>query len=218
MGVSLQLWTPVGRIISDTMQNFVLFSFLAVATSASVVPANPGVATTYIGQGNNVQISAFGNELASGYEVIQAHPGGRSTQYVSLSHAGHVLPYSSGYGKRSVPTTYIGNGNNVQVSAFGNELASGYDVVQAHPGSGRSTQHVSLTHAGLVLPYSSGYGKRSAPTTYIGHGNNVQVSAYGNELASGYAVSQAHPGYSRSFQQVNKLHSGHRYGVYGYFH
>merc|ERR1712243_513193 len=99
---SLQLWAPVGIIISDTMQNFVLFSFLAVVASAgpqgprataittSDGPANPGVETTYDGTGNNgVQVKQFGNELASGYDLVIPHPKGSSTQHVSLNHPGH---------------------------------------------------------------------------------------------------------------------------------
>jgi len=126
MGVSLQLWTPVGILICDTMQNFVLFSLLAVVTSGGVVPAatgvtspvgpaNPGVETTYNGNGpNGVQVSQFGNELASGYDLVIPHPkGSSSTQHVSLSHPGNVLPHSTGHGKRSAPAgiaaMYIAN-------------------------------------------------------------------------------------------------------------
>merc|ERR1711990_1115174 len=61
-------------------------------------------------------------------------------------------------------------------------------------------------------------GKRSADASYgygIGYGivlpttlenrNNV----YGHELASGYAISQPHPGAAGSFQQRTQLHSGY---------
>ena len=106
--------------------NFQLFSLLAVVTSGGVVPAatgvtspvgpaNPGVETTYNGNGpNGVQVSQFGNELASGYDLVIPHPkGSSSTQHVSLSHPGNVLPHSTGHGKRSalagIPTTYIEN-------------------------------------------------------------------------------------------------------------
>ena len=106
--------------------NFQLFSILAVVTSGSVVPAatgvtspvgpaNPGVETIYNGNGpNGVQVSQFGNELASGYDLVIPHPkGSSSTQHVSLSHPGNVLPHSTGHGKRSapagIPTTYIAN-------------------------------------------------------------------------------------------------------------
>merc|ERR1711990_158761 len=66
-------------------------------------------------------------------------------------------------------------------------------------------------------------GKRSADASYgygIGYGivlpttlenrNNV----HGHELASGYAISQPHPGAAGSFQQVSRLHSGLHYGGY----
>merc|ERR1711862_554254 len=56
------------------------------------------------------------------------------------------------------------------------------------------------------------YGKRSAEPFY-GYGaaltfenrNNV----HGHDLASGYAISQPHPGLSTSYQQRTQLHSGY---------
>merc|ERR1712058_24702 len=97
--------------------------------------------------------------------------------------------------------------------------SSGYGISQAHPGFSGSTQQVSRIHSGLLLPYSSGYGKRSADASYgatltLQNHNNQ----FGHQLSSGYGISQAHPGFSGSTQQVSRLHSGHRYGVYGYFH
>merc|ERR1711955_103119 len=229
MGVSLQLWTPVGSIISDTMQNFVLSSFLAVATSASVLHAPSGLATWPSVGGYGYASTCYG---CHGYSI----------------------------GKRSADPSYIGaavtleNRNNVH----GHELASGYGISQAHPGFSGSSQHVSRIHSGLLLPYSSGYGKRSADasvlyapsglatwpstggygygsTCYGCHGYSIgkrsadasygatltlqnHNNQFGHQLSSGYGISQAHPGFSGSTQQVSRLHSGHRYGVYGYFH
>merc|ERR1711997_848990 len=90
------------------------------------------------------------------------------------------------------------------------ELASGYAISQPHPGAAGSYQQRTQLH--------SGYGKRSADASYgygIGYGialpttlenrNNV----HGHELASGYAISQPHPGAAGSFQQRTQLHSGY---------
>merc|ERR1712243_326310 len=118
---SLQLWTPVGSIISDTMQNFVLSSFLAVATSASVLHAPSGLAT-------------WPSVGGYGYAISQPHPGfAGSFQSRTQFH--------SGYGKRSADPSYgatltLQNHNNL----FGHQLSSGYGISQAHPGfSGSSS-------------------------------------------------------------------------------
>merc|ERR1712133_256345 len=279
---SLQLWTSVGSIISDTMQNFVLSSFLAVATSASVLHAPSGLATwpsvggygyastcygchgysigkrsadpSYIGAAVTLENrnNVHGHEVASGYAIIQPHPGfAGSFQSRTQLH--------SGYGKRSADPSYgatltLQNHNNL----FGHQLSSGYGISQAHPGFSGSSQHVSRIHPGLLLPYSSGYGKRSADasvlfapsglatwpstggygygsTCYGCHGYSIgkrsadasygatltlqnHNNQFGHQLSSGYGISQAHPGFSGSTQQVSRLHSGHRYGLYGYFH
>merc|ERR1712058_119232 len=106
---------------------------------------------------------------SSGYGISQAHPGfSGSTQQVSRIHSGLLLPYSSGYGKRSADASYgatltLQNHNN----QFGHQLSSGYGISQAHPGFSGSSQHVSRIHSGLVLPYSSGYGKRSAEASVL---------------------------------------------------
>merc|ERR1719341_1774371 len=83
-------------------------------------------------------------------------------------------------------------------------------ISQPHPGAAGSFQQRTQLH--------SGYGKRSADASYgygIGYGialpttlenrNNV----HGHELASGYAISQPHPGFSGSYQQRTQLHSGY---------
>merc|ERR1712098_561730 len=230
---SLQLWTPVGSIISDTMQNFVLSSFLAVATSASVLHAPSGLATwpsvggygyastcygfhgysigkrsadpSHIGAAVTLENrnNVHGHELASGYAISQPHPGfAGSFQSRTQLH--------SGYGKRSADPSYgatltLQNHNN----QFGHQLSSGYGISQAHPGFSGSSQHVSRIHSGLLLPYSSGYGKRSADASYgatltLQNHNNQ----FGHQLSSGYGISQAHPGFSGSSQHVSRVHSG----------
>merc|ERR1712002_122566 len=177
---SLQLWTPVGSIISDTMQNFVLSSFLAVATSASVLHAPSGVATWPSVGGYGYASTCYG---CHGYSI----------------------------GKRSADPSYIGaavtleNRNNVH----GHELASGYAISQPHPGAAGSFQQRTQLH--------SGYGKRSADAdasygavATLENRNNV----HGHKYASQYAISQPHPGFGGSYQQVSRLHSGLHYGGY----
>merc|ERR1712076_363666 len=129
-------------------------------------------------------------------------------------------PYSSGYGKRSADASYgasltLQNHNN----QFGHQLSSGYAISQGHPGFSGSTQQVSRIHSGLILPYSSGYGKRSADASYSAsltlQNHNNQ---FGHQLSSGYAISQGHPGFGGSTQRVSRLHSGLSYGGYGYLY
>jgi len=157
---------------------------------------------------NNVH----GHELASGYAISQPHPGAAgSFQQRTQLHSGYgkrsadaSYGYGIGYGI-ALPTT-LENRNNVH----GHELASGYAISQPHPGAAGSFQQRTQLH--------SGYGKRSADASYgygIGYGialpttlenrNNV----HGHELASGYAISQPHPGAAGSFQQRTQLHSGY---------
>ena len=57
------------------------------------------------------------------------------------------------------------------------------------------------------------FGKRSAfygAALTLENRNNL----HGHELASGYAISQPHPGFAGSYQQVSRLHSGLHYGGY----
>merc|ERR1712088_185642 len=59
--------------------------------------------------------------------------------------------------------------------------------------------------------YGIGYGV-ALPTT-LENRNNV----HGHEAHSQYAISQPHPGFAGSYQQVSRLHSGLHYGgYYGY--
>jgi len=109
-----------------------------------------------------------------------------------------------GYGI-ALPTT-LENRNNVH----GHELASGYAISQPHPGAAGSFQQRTQLH--------SGYGKRSADAS-IGYGIGYGIAlpttlenrnnVHGHELASGYAISQPHPGAAGSFQQRTQLHSGY---------
>merc|ERR1711922_94225 len=64
-----------------------------------------------------------------------------------------------------------------------------------------------------------GYGKRSAEAdadafygavATLEHRNNL----HGHEAHSQYAISQPHPGFAGSYQQVSRLHSGLHYGGY----
>merc|ERR1712243_251206 len=213
----------------------------------SADPSYIGAAVTLENRNN-----LHGHELASGYAISQPHPGfAGSFQSRTQFH--------SGYGKRSADPSYgatltLQNHNNL----FGHQLSSGYGISQAHPGFSGSSQHVSRIHSGVLLPYSSGYGKRSADasvlfapsglatwpstggygygsTCYGCHGYSIgkrsadasygatltlqnHNNQFGHQLSSGYGISQAHPGFSGSTQQVSRLHSSHRYGVYGYFH
>ena len=116
-------------------------------------------------------------------------------------------------GKRSAEPSYGGavltleNRNNVH----GHELASGYAISQPHPGfAGSFTSHTQ---------FHSGYGKRSADSSY-GASLTLQNhnNQFGHQLSSGYAISQGHPGFSGSIQQVSRLHSGLSYGGYGYLY
>merc|ERR1712243_139191 len=195
---SLQLCTPVGSVRSYSsefqwvetkklnMQNLMIASCLAVAASAYDY-SGPGLAT-WPSSGFFTGSTLYG---AQGYRI-----GKRSADP------------SIGYGI-ALPTT-LENRNNVH----GHELASGYAISQPHPGASGSYQQRTQLH--------SGYGKRSADPS-IGYGiahvalpttlenrNNV----HGHELASQYAISQPHPGFGGSYQQVSRLHSGLHYGGY----
>merc|ERR1711997_834728 len=150
-------------------------------------------------------------ELASGYAISQPHPGAAgSFQQRTQLH--------SGYGKRSADASYgygIGYGIALPTTlenrnkVHGHELASGYAISQPHPGAAGSFQQRTQLH--------SGYGKGSADAdAYYGavatleNRNNV----HGHEFASQYAISQPHPGFGGSYQQVSRLHSGLHYGGY----
>jgi len=157
---------------------------------------------------NNVH----GHELASGYAISQPHPGAAgSFQQRTQLHSGYgkrsadaSYGYGIGYGI-ALPTT-LENRNNVH----GHELASGYAISQPHPGAAGSFQQRTQLH--------SGYGKRSADAS-IGYGIGYGIAlpttlenrnnVHGHELASGYAISQPHPGAAGSFQQRTQLHYGY---------
>jgi len=174
------------------MQNLLIASCLAVAASAEAfygyqLPAS-GLATwPSSGNGYGASSTVYG---AHGYRI-----GKRS--------ADASYGYGIGYGI-ALPTT-LENRNNVH----GHELASGYAISQPHPGAAGSFQQRTQLH--------SGYGKRSADAdAYYGavatleNRNNV----HGHEYASQYAISQPHPGFGGSYQQVSRLHSGLHYGGY----
>jgi len=174
------------------MQNLLIASCLAVAASAEAfygyqLPAS-GLATwPSTGNGYGASSTVYG---AHGYRI-----GKRS--------ADASYGYGIGYGI-ALPTT-LENRNNVH----GHELASGYAISQPHPGAAGSFQQRTQLH--------SGYGKRSADAdAYYGavatleNRNNV----HGHEFASQYAISQPHPGFGGSYQQVSRLHSGLHYGGY----
>ena len=122
----------------------------------------------------------------------------------------------------AVPTT-VESHNNV----FGHQGATQYSVSQGHPGAAGSFQQVSRVHSGILGGYG-GYGKRSADAYYgAGYGHGLVVPAvavahvavpttlenrnnvHGHELASGYAISQPHPGHAGSYQARSQLHSGY---------
>ena len=113
--------------------------------------------------------------------------------------------YGIGYGV-ALPTT-LENRNNVH----GHELASGYAISQPHPGAAGSFQQRTQLH--------SGYGKRSAEADADAFYGAVATlenrnNLHGHEAHSQYAISQPHPGFAGSYQQVSRLHSGLHYGGY----
>merc|ERR1711909_17657 len=116
---SLQLCTPVGSIISVTMQNLMLASCLAVATSASYLSAPSGLATWPSVGGYGYGSTCYG---CHGFSI-----GKRSAE---PSYGGALLT--------------LENRNNVH----GHQLASGYAISQGHP-SGQSVQQISRLHSGL---------------------------------------------------------------------
>jgi len=171
------------------MQNLMIASCLAVAASAYDY-SGPGLAT-WPSSGFFTGSTVYG---AHGYRI-----GKRS--------ADPSIGYGIGYGI-ALPTT-LENRNNVH----GHELASGYAISQPHPGASGSYQQRTQLH--------SGYGKRSADPS-IGYGIGYGIAhvalpttlenrnnVHGHELASGYAISQPHPGAAGSFQQRTQLHSGY---------
>jgi len=171
------------------MQNLMIASCLAVAASAYDY-SGPGLAT-WPSSGFFTGSTVYG---AHGYRI-----GKRS--------ADPSIGYGIGYGI-ALPTT-LENRNNVH----GHELASGYAISQPHPGASGSFQQRTQLH--------SGYGKRSADPS-IGYGIGYGIAhvalpttlenrnnVHGHELASGYAISQPHPGAAGSFQQRTQLHSGY---------
>jgi len=106
----------------------------------------------------------------------------------------------------TLPTT-LENRNMVH----GHELASGYAISQPHPGAAGSFQQRTQLH--------SGYGKRSAEADADAFYGAVATlenrnNLHGHEAHSQYAISQPHPGFAGSYQQVSRLHSGLHYGGY----
>merc|ERR1712060_1002854 len=63
---------------------------------------------------------------------------------------------------------------------------------------------------GADASYGYGIGYGIALPTTLENRNNV----HGHEYASQYAISQPHPGFGGSYQQVSRLHSGLHYGGY----
>merc|ERR1712212_393579 len=94
---------------------------------------------------------------------------------------GYQLPAS---GLATWPST--GNGYGASSTVYG---AHGY--------------RIGKRSADASYGYGIGYGI-ALPTT-LENRNNV----HGHELASGYAISQPHPGAAGSFQQRTQLHSGY---------
>merc|ERR1712243_279518 len=122
---------------------------------------------------------------------------------------GSVRSYSSEF--QWVETKKL-NMQNLMIASCLAVAASAYD----YSGPGLATWPSSGFFTGSTLYGAQGYriGKRSADPS-IGYGialpttlenrNNV----HGHELASGYAISQPHPGASGSYQQRTQLHSGY---------
>jgi len=174
------------------MQNLLIASCLAVAASAEAF------------YGYQLPASGLGTWPSTSYGY-----GSSSTTYgahgyrIGKRSADASYGYGIGYGI-ALPTT-LENRNNVH----GHELASGYAISQPHPGAAGSFQQRTQLH--------SGYGKRSADAdasygavATLENRNNV----HGHEFASQYAISQPHPGFGGSYQQVSRLHSGLHYGGY----
>merc|ERR1712243_453538 len=198
---SLQLCTPVGSVRSYSsefqwvetkklnMQNLMIASCLAVAASAYDY-SGPGLATwPSASYGYGSSSTVYG---AHGYRI-----GKRSAE--------PFYGYGIGYGV-ALPTT-LENRNNVH----GHELASGYAISQPHPGAAGSFQQRTQLH--------SGYGKRSAEADADAFYGAVATlenrnNLHGHEAHSQYAISQPHPGFAGSYQQVSRLHSGLHYGGY----
>merc|ERR1712212_870223 len=98
------------------------------------------------------------------------------------------------------------------------EAFYGYQLPASGLGTWPSTGDGYGTSSTVYGAHGYRIGKRSADASYgygIGYGialpttlenrNNV----HGHELASGYAISQPHPGAAGSFQQRTQLHSGY---------
>merc|ERR1719167_1453859 len=81
------------------------------------------------------------------------------------------------------------------------EAATAYDY--SNPDFASYGYRVGKRSAEPFYGYGIGYGV-VLPTT-LENRNNV----HGHELASGYAISQPHPGAAGSFQQRTQLHSGY---------
>ena len=181
----------------SSAKNIQIASCLAVAASAEAFYgySGPGFATwPSVSHGYGSSSTVYG---AHGYRI-----GKRSADASYGYGIGHGVGYGIGHVGYSValPTT-LENRNNVH----GHELASGYAISQPHPGAAGSFQQRTQLH--------SGYGKRSADAFYgavatVENNNNV----HGHEYASQYAISQPHPGFGGSYQQVSRLHSGLHYG------
>merc|ERR1711990_27688 len=174
-----------GEYHRNNMQNLLIASCLAVAASAEAF------------YGYQLPASGLATWPSTG-NVYGAHGyriGKRSAD----------ASYGYGIGCGIVLPTTLENRNNVH----GHELASGYAISQPHPGAAGSFQQRTQLH--------SGYGKRSADAdasygavATLENRNNV----HGHEYASQYAISQPHPGFGGSYQQVSRLHSGLHYGGY----
>ena len=113
------------------------------------------------------------------------------------------------FSQRNLIKTYASLAT-IQIASCLAVAASAYD----YSGPGLATWPSSGFFSGSTVYGAHGYriGKRSAsygygialPTT-LENLNNV----HGHELASGYAISQPHPGAAGSYQQRTQLHSGY---------
>ena len=167
--------------------------------------SGPGLATwPSVGNGYGASSTVWG---AHGYRI------GKRSADASHGHGyGHGLVVPAvAVAHVALPTTVESHNNQ-----FGHQGATQYSISQGHPGASSSFQQVSRLHSGIY----GGYGKRSADAYYgtgLGYGYGIGVATtlenrnnvHGHELASGYAISQPHPGFAGSYQSRTQLHSGY---------
>merc|ERR1712055_724025 len=227
---------------SDTMQNFMTVSCLALAASAYDY-SGPGLATWPSTGGLGVTSQCFGchgyrigkreaepfygylgaatlenrnnvhgHELASGYSINQPHPGFSSSFQARIQ-------LHSGFGKREAEPFYgyLGAAATLQNNnnVHGHELGSGYAINQPHPGAAGSYQNVNRLH--------SGFGKREAepfygvalhPTGTSFTARSPQGLSYGLRFAYGKREAEPFYGYlgAAATLQNNNNVHGHELG------